>query len=222
MAVAVMAILPTMAKAGFIQYKWQVDGTILPSTSDTSYSNGSPGQLDLPSASGTTSSAPNSPTTIATVSLLNWSTSQPNIPASSLNDGGKNGGYGFLGTQYTISLTITDQASGRSGTLTLPGDASTNWEFKNGAWTFLSAQFGGYPFQFSSVKLGKNLYTMSMSEIYGLPSSPSGPLVSNIIVNVEPAPAPEPATLILAAGGLPFLGFFLWRRYRPATSNFAF
>jgi hypothetical protein len=214
LAAAVLAILPTMAKAGFIQYNWQVDGAILPPFNSASYTNGSPGQLILPSDSGTTSSAPNSPTTIATVSLLNWSTSQPNIPVSSLYDGQ---GYAYLGTQYAITLNITDVASGQSGKFTLNGDAESTWEYKNGAWSFISTQFGGFPFQYYSLTLGKNLYTMTMSDPpYGLPSSPSGPLVSNIMVSVEPAPAPEPGTLLLAACGFPFVGLILWRRWRPA------
>lgn len=199
-----ISILPNTAHAGPIQYSWQVDGHLDPTRSPWS-----PGLITLPSSGGVvTSSLPNSSTIIATVTLSNWNTNPPSVPPGYFPFGG---GDVFPSQSYSVIVSLTDQASHQSGQVTVYGDASNTWQYEDGKWSEVQVIFGGFPFSDAVLTLGKNQYTVSMDEIYSLPTS-SGTLVSSISVSVEPAPAPEPATFLLAAAGLPLVGlFYRWR-----------
>jgi hypothetical protein len=207
LALAVLAILPQAADAG-LMYTFQISGTVYPVPS-----NPSPGQIDIPSSSGTVSmsgcgvgSAPsresNFQTAIGTVSLSNWSTAMPN--ASGINPL----------AEFGVVVTITDLASGQSAQVTAYGEAFSAWKQQpNGSWAFPVAGIGvTYP---GSVTLGTNLYRVGIEPAFSSPDS-TAPVIANVDVSVTSLAAPEPGTIALVASGLPLVGFFFRRR---ATSR---
>jgi hypothetical protein len=197
LALAVLAILPEAADAG-LMYTFQISGTVYPVPG-----NPSPGQIDIPSSSGTVSSSEsNFQTAIGTVSLSNWSTAMPN--ASGINPL----------AEFGVVVTITDQASGQSAQVTAYGDAFSTWKQQpNGSWAFPVVGIGvTYP---GSVTLGTNLYRVGIEPAFSSPGS-TAPVIANVDVSVTSLAAPEPCTIALVASGFPLVGFFFRRR---ATSR---
>jgi hypothetical protein len=108
--------------------------------------------------------------------------------------------YGF-----TVDVTITDHASGESGTRTFTGGYLKLWGGEGGAAMIISS-FGGDP-DGEALELGGNRYTVRASSL-GQWTFPTGEMV----VQVDPTAAtPEPGTLALAALGL---GVVVVRRRR--------
>jgi len=107
-------------------------------------------------------------------------------------------------TPYTLTVTLTDTASGDSSPVTFNGTFS-------GSYANLSNSYTGPTTK--QVLLGTNNYTVALGA-FNPPSDdlPVGLFTAAISVAPEPQAAPEPASLALAACALPGLGLALWRR----------
>lgn len=116
---------------------------------------------------------------------------------------------------YRLSVTILDVASMTFGTVSLTG--VLNGMFTREAAS-ISNTFTGEDAQ--SIRLGNNVYTVSLAN-YIAPGSPLSGLVGAItaFVNVEPAHAPEPSSLLLGGLGCVFLGFASWRKRRKEMTK---
>jgi uncharacterized protein (TIGR03382 family) len=117
----------------------------------------------------------------------------------------------FTHKDYTLSLAITDTASGQTGVLTFTGYL----------WGTLTAQSANIHNQFTGpqtlqVVLGQHLYTVTLGS-YTQPGPPSasnkGAISGHADVSVFVQTVPEPSGLVLAVLGMSLLG--LSRRRRP-------
>ena len=121
---------------------------------------------------------------------------------------------------YSLTLTLTDTASGMSGSLTFNGKLS-------GTFSKDSANITN---QFSSpltqtLLLGNNSYTVNIGP-YSPPGPPDSTNFGSIAAHVSVSTlaitevAPEPSSLLLALFGLSGAGAFSWRkrRARPDSS----
>jgi hypothetical protein len=118
----------------------------------------------------------------------------------------------FTRQTYTLGLTLTDQASGQTGTLNFTG-------FLDGTATASSARitntFTGPVSQ--PLFLGNNRYTVTMTS-YTPPGPPgaanSGSIGAHAVITVEALP--EPGAGVLAGCGACLLGLAAWRYRRSA------
>jgi hypothetical protein len=118
--------------------------------------------------------------------------------------------YRFAHSPYHLWVTLTDVDSGKSGRLGFNG-------VFEGSFTDQKMDLNNY---FTSNKkqsmiLGRNVFTVTLDS-YTPPAPPSDGAAGSIaaFVSVQPAAAPEPSTLMLAAAGL-FWPLISWtRRYR--------
>jgi hypothetical protein len=130
----------------------------------------------------------------------------------------------FLDAAYSLTLRLTDDASGESGTLTFNGVFSGR----------LSQSSADISNQFTSATtgvlvLGGSEYTVSIGD-YSPPGPPginnAGSIGASVEVrSLEPAPnpdpdpvpvpndVPEPSTVVLSGLGLSFLGVLSWWKY---------
>jgi hypothetical protein len=115
---------------------------------------------------------------------------------------------------YTLSLKITDDASGQSGTLIFSGKLSGTFSQSNANVT---NKFTGQITQ--QLVLGSNTYTVTIGG-YTLPGPPkatnAGSISAHVIMNGATVTSnnPEPSTLALASFGLTVMGAGWWRRRR--------
>ncbi len=126
------------------------------------------------------------------------------------------------GGAYTLSLTLTDAASGASGTATFTGKLSGTFSANNSNITNV---FNSPTVQ--SLVLGGNTYTVTIGP-YSPPGPPSASNAGSIAAFVAVTPGnsgnnpggpgvsdvPEPSTMLLAGLGLSFLGGAAWRKRR--------
>jgi hypothetical protein len=128
----------------------------------------------------------------------------------------------FLDAAYGLTLRLTDETSGQTGTLTFTGAFSGT----------LSASSANISNQFTSsttgtVVLGDNEYTVTIGD-YSPPGPPGISNAGSIGATVEvrsllpdpgpdpdpvPNDVPEPSTVLLCGLGLSFLGVFSWWKY---------
>ena len=110
---------------------------------------------------------------------------------------------------FTIGVTLTDQASGQFADLSFSGGYASQWSYQDAndpdswRWDSESFMFGDF-WQRQTLTLGDNLYSVRAYG-YGTGSFPSGELE----VSVTPLAIPEPGTLVLAGIGL--TGFSAFR-----------
>lgn len=167
----------------------------VPGTGTIAFSDSAPG-----SAAGSTD--------IVTTNLTTLSTAPVDAP-DQLSDG-----------PYSLTLTLTDDASGESGSLVFGGILSGDW---SSGHANIANAFKGDTTQ--GLELGDNLYSVTIG-----PYSPPGPPTSDnagsisAFVSVEPLvtvedppieSVPEPSTALLAGLGLSVLGGHAWWRRRP-------
>jgi hypothetical protein len=179
------------ARADFINwdYSWN------PSSSAVLADNPTMGRITLSSASG--EAVGNS--YIVATNIKTVSTADPSTPAT------------FTNAAYGLGLTILDDASGKTGTLSYNGMFNGTLSDKS---AIISNTFTGP--QTQSVQLGNHLYTVQIG-----PFAPPGPPTATIsgsisaLANVSVKDVPEPSTLVLSGLCLSLCGAgWWWRRAR--------
>jgi hypothetical protein len=122
------------------------------------------------------------------------------------------------GSNYTLSLTLTDKASGATGTLNFGGTLSGTFSASNAN---VGNTFTGPLSQ--TLTLGNNTYTVTIGP-YSPPGPPSasnaGSIAAHVDVNggtIGNTQTPEPTTMVLGCLGLSFLGAAGWRKRKAAV-----
>lgn len=126
------------------------------------------------------------------------------------------GSYG-VSYGFTISVTITDRASGESGTLDFAGGYSTQWSYTDAErddpdrwrWDGEGSSFGDI-FNRRVLNLGETVYSVWV-EGGGQGQFPNGVMLVEV---ASTANTPEPGTLVLAGLGLAGAGL-VRRRVSP-------
>jgi hypothetical protein len=201
-AVAGLLLAGTSARADFVQwtYNWQPGALEAPAdpggTGGVSFSN-------QPSAAATGNSD------IVATNLRVFSSATPSTPDQLIKGGA-----------YSLALTLTDVASGVSGTLTwtgkLTGTFSATSSNLSNAFTSPLTQV---------IQLGQNVYTVTIGQ-YSPPGPPTAGNAGSIGAHVNVAPAggtiqsnsPEPSTLVLAGLALTLGGGAAWRKRRASLA----
>jgi hypothetical protein len=198
-AVAGLLLAGAPARADFVQwtYNWQPGSLAAsadsPGTGGVSFSN-------QPAAAATGNSD------IVATNLRVFSTATPSNPDKLMTGGA-----------YTLSLTLTDLASGASGTLTWTGKLTGTFSATNSNLT----NFFTSPIT-QTLVLGQNLYTVSIGQ-YSPPGPPtagnSGSIGAHVNVTSNggggiQSTSPEPSTLVLAGLALSVGGGAAWRKRR--------
>lgn len=204
LVLAALLNLSGLANAGLIQFYYQVSGTVYPTTNSPS-----PGQVEVvPAQGGAISSDPNNSIVLSQAVLSGWQyATPPTINSASV-------------TFFNVVVNLTDAASGQSGTIGFHGDAGVQWAKQiDGSFAIVSASIVAAPNAASSLFLGSNRYTVQMGYVpadqYVLDNlSQAQPLSVPIHLSIDPVVAPEPCSLLLAAGGLPLLGVFVRRNIK--------
>jgi hypothetical protein len=125
----------------------------------------------------------------------------------------------FTAKPYALTLNLTDQDSGATGTLTFTGqfDGTLTAGSSNLKNTFTGATE-------QSVVLGTHLYTALIGQ-YSPPGPPdssnAGSISAHATIEVQQVieGAPEPSTLMLLGLGLPLASLGLWHRRYAASSR---
>jgi hypothetical protein len=119
---------------------------------------------------------------------------------------------------YTLTLALTDTASGQSGTLTFSGKLSGSFS-KDSA--NITNAFTGLTQQ--TLDLGGNAYVVTIGP-YSPPGPPDSTNLGSIAAHVDVskivtvASVPEPSTLLLGLFGLSSAGAISWRKKRRAAA----
>src|SRR5262245_60151140 len=119
---------------------------------------------------------------------------------------------------YTLSLKLTDKASGQSGVLTFSGVLSG--KFSKDSANITNAFTGPLT---QVLTLGVNTYTVTMGQ-YAPPGPPSASNFGSIAAHVDvqgsvgsTQSTPEPSALLLSGLGLALAGGAGWRKRRAAA-----
>ena len=137
-----------------------------------------------------------------------------NIKTASTADPSNPTGFAtFTNKPYSLAMTILDEASGKSGTMTFSGAFSGSLSAKS---ALISNMFTGA--QKQSITLGNHLYTVQVG-----PFAPPGPPTATIsggistLANVSVKDVPEPSTLVLSGLCLSLCGAGWWWKRRARS-----
>jgi hypothetical protein len=123
---------------------------------------------------------------------------------------------------YSVSMTLTDAASGQSSTLTFTGKLGGSFSSVN---SNVTNTFTGQTTD--TVTLGGNTYTVAMTG-YTPPGPPTANNAGSISAHVTVtsnlgsgtgASTPEPSTLVLSCLGLTLAGAASWRKRRRTLAS---
>jgi hypothetical protein len=191
-ALALCLLAGARARADFIS--WEYNWT--PSATKILADNPTTGAILLSNEPG--GSAVNNSDIVAT-NIRTVSTADPSSPAT------------FTNKAYGLALTVLDDASGKSGTMTFGGTFSGALSSKS---ALIVNNFTGP--QTQSVQLGNHLYTVQIG-----PFAPPGPPTANIagsisaLAKVSVKDVPEPSTFVLSGLCLSLCGAgWWWKRAR--------
>jgi hypothetical protein len=198
-ALTLLLLAGVRANADFIQWSYNWDRNPVSVLSDSG--NGSVSFTNEPLKNATGSSD-----TVAT-----------NLKANSLALASAPDTLNSTGA-YSLHLTLTDTASGMTGTLTFAGKLGGNFSKDNAniTNTFTSPLT-------QTLFLGNDSYTVSIGP-YSPPGPPSSTNFGSIAAHVEvsaisaTSTAPEPSTLLIGLCGLSGAGAFSWRKRRAAVA----
>jgi hypothetical protein len=198
-ALALLLVASAGARADFIQ--WSYNWNIAPISVLSDSGNGSVSFTNQPAQNASGNSD-----TVATNLKAN-SLASPSTP-DTLNSTGA----------YTLTLSLTDTASGTTGTLSFSGKLSGSFS-KDSA--NITNSFNT-PLQ-QQLFLGDNTYTVTIGP-YSPPGPPDSTNLGSIAAHVAVTPTsgtiasvPEPSTLLLGLFGLSSAGAFSWRKRRAVT-----
>ena len=128
--------------------------------------------------------------------------------------------FGGPSANYSLSITLHDDASGKFGSLIFRGNLSG--EITNGNY-FTNTYLGPTT---QTLKLGHDLYTVTMGPyVNGTIISPVaddgtyGTISATISAQPLTNSTPEPCSLLLACLGLPSLGLTVWRRRKVTAGD---
>jgi hypothetical protein len=199
-AIALLVALGGSARADLIAwtYNWDRDPVSIPADSGT-------GGISL---TNEVAKAATGNSDVVATNLRVFSTAPATAPDTLVNGGG-----------YTLSLTLTDSASGAASTMTFTGKLSGTFSSANANIinTFTSPTT-------ETVVLGGNTYNVTVGP-YSPPGPPTASNAGSISAHVAVVPGdngggggiqdvPEPSTMLLAGLGLSFLGGAAWRKRR--------
>ena len=198
-AIALCLLAGAQARADFVS--WEYNWT--PSATKILADNPTTGSILLSNEPG--GSAVNNTYIVAT-NIKTASTADPSNLAT------------FTNKAYSLALTILDDASGKSGTLTFAGAFNGTVSSKS---AIIMNTFTGP--QTRSVQLGNHLYTVQVG-----PFAPPGPPTANIagsisaLANVSVKDVPEPSTFVLSGLCLSLCGAgWWWKRARGLALDLA-
>jgi hypothetical protein len=191
-ALALCLVAGARARADFVswQYNWTPNSTAILADNPTQ------GRITFQSES---SGSAVGDTFIVASNMKTVSTADPSNPAT------------FTNVPYALTLTITDDASAKTGNLTFTGAFSGTLSASS---AIISNVFTGP--QTESVQIGDHLYTVQIG-----PFSPPGPPGAtnsgtiSALAAVKVSDVPEPSTLVLSGLCLGVFGAgWSWRRLR--------
>jgi hypothetical protein len=200
LAVLVLLLVAgTQARADFIQ--WSYNWSINPISVLSDDGNGSVSFTNQPpqTASGNSD-------TVAT-----------NLKANSLAPASNPDTLNNTGA-YTLTLSLTDTASGQSGTVSFNGKLSGS--FSSSSANITNAFLGATS---KTIFLGDNSYTVTIGP-YSPPGPPDSTNLGSIAAHVDvsaigiSSTSPEPSTLLLGLFGLSGAGAISWRKRRSVTA----
>jgi hypothetical protein len=198
LALAGLFLAGTTARAGNIDWQYNWDRTPAAVLADA------PGTGGVSFTNEPTKNATNSSDVVAS-NLKVFSSATPDTPDKLSTNGG-----------YTLTLTLTDVASGKSGVLTWNGKLTGTFSASssNIANAFLSplTQF---------LSLGNNTYTVTIGP-YSPPGPPTASNSGSIAAHVEVSTSvvtktPEPTSMLLCLLGASFVGANSWRKRRQVA-----
>jgi hypothetical protein len=190
LAAIVLAVLPATAEAGPIEFSFTTASWI-----DPLQPGPSPGPLNISlDSGGNLALAPGDPPYVLGGVVFGPSPGPQGMEST--------GGY-LTGQSFHVAVTVTDAASGQSGTLNVGGAAQDGWAYRawDGQWVqtdhYLSIWDGiiGQPYSTSEV-IGGNRYTLTVAP------DPNEVDTGAIFSLSAAAATPEPGTLLLAATAL--------------------
>jgi hypothetical protein len=200
--VAMLLVVGAQARAGNINwsYNWSPGSLVL--FGDSGSKGGFISFTDEP-----TNAATNSSDVVAT-NVRTVSGAAPGLPDQFTSTGA-----------YSLSMKITDTASGLSGTLNFGGKLGGTFSATNAN---VSNHFTGLLTQ--QLFLGSNVYTVTMTS-YTPPGPPGATNAGSISAHVDVAPGggggvqslPEPSTMALCLMGLGTAGAGWWRKRRASA-----
>jgi hypothetical protein len=189
----IVALCPMRSEAGLIpwSYQWSAEPTVVDADPLGPHHRPTGGITLTPGAIAITGGNPG-------VALGSAAIVAVNLTAFAFSPRPDGKPYSFTNASYRLGITLTDVDSNKSGTLHFAGvfDGDLTDSNVNLHTHFTSAEK-------QALILGQHCYTVSLTT-YTPPDPPAEGGAGNIsaLVNVSPASAPEPSTLVLAGMGL--------------------
>jgi hypothetical protein len=209
-SLGVLVFAGTQAQAGFVgwDYSWTPSALVVPADS------GGTGGVSLTFEAQTHADGPSD---VIATNLRTFSSAARSTPDTITNG------------QYSLTMNLTDSASGQSGSVTFTGALSGTFSTTS---SNVANTFTGPTSQ--QLTLGGHVYTITIGP-YAPPGPPgaanSGTISAHVAVDDNGGggggsgggggggDSPEPSTLVLSGLGLSFLGMASWRKRRGQKAS---